>query len=260
MLPFGIGFSEIVVIGIVMLLVVGPHKLPDLAKTVGKGLRVVRRAANEMRNAINVEEVQAVRRELTRPIHDWKHDDEPEDMELGPDGVLRPVRRNGPKPTPKSSAPATTPTARAADKATDKAADKPSISLGKSAQPAGPDLAKGPQAAPAGAPEIESDDDEADPDAHAPAASVARHDPLFDRIKTEIERTAAKVEATAGHAEDEVLISRNAPVPRDPQPAPVPGDSQPAPVPGDSQPAHVPGDSKAADASAVDVDGPHKPA
>lgn len=36
---FGIGFQELIIIAIIALLIVGPKKLPDLAKTLGKGFR-----------------------------------------------------------------------------------------------------------------------------------------------------------------------------------------------------------------------------
>ncbi|MCA9541301.1 MAG: twin-arginine translocase TatA/TatE family subunit, partial [Myxococcales bacterium] len=52
MLPFGIGFSEVLIILVVLLLVVGPGKLPDIARTLGKGVRAARRAGQELRDAI----------------------------------------------------------------------------------------------------------------------------------------------------------------------------------------------------------------
>ncbi len=36
---FGIGVQELIIIAIIALLIVGPKKLPDLAKTLGKGFR-----------------------------------------------------------------------------------------------------------------------------------------------------------------------------------------------------------------------------
>lgn len=45
---FGIGWSEVLVILVVALLVIGPTKLPDIAKGLGKGLREFRRAMNSL--------------------------------------------------------------------------------------------------------------------------------------------------------------------------------------------------------------------
>ena len=45
---FGIGWQELLIIAIVALLVVGPNKLPDLAKSLGKGFREFKKATDDM--------------------------------------------------------------------------------------------------------------------------------------------------------------------------------------------------------------------
>ena len=43
---FGIGFQELLIIAVIALLIVGPKKLPDLAKTLGKGFSEFRKATD----------------------------------------------------------------------------------------------------------------------------------------------------------------------------------------------------------------------
>ena len=41
---FGIGMQELIIIAVIALIVVGPKKLPDLAKTLGKGFSEFKKA------------------------------------------------------------------------------------------------------------------------------------------------------------------------------------------------------------------------
>jgi sec-independent protein translocase protein TatB len=52
---FGIGFPELIVILIVALVVVGPAKLPELAKTLGKAFSEFRRVADDVKETIEEE-------------------------------------------------------------------------------------------------------------------------------------------------------------------------------------------------------------
>jgi TatA/E family protein of Tat protein translocase len=52
---FGLGFWEIAIILAVALLVLGPSKLPDLARGLGKGLREFRKATEDFKSTIDEE-------------------------------------------------------------------------------------------------------------------------------------------------------------------------------------------------------------
>jgi Tat protein translocase TatB subunit len=54
---FGIGFGEMLIIGVVLLIAVGPRQLPALMKTVGKTIREVRRAAEDLRRSTGIDEL-----------------------------------------------------------------------------------------------------------------------------------------------------------------------------------------------------------
>ena len=52
---FGIGTGEILIILVIALIIVGPHKLPELAKMLGKGFTEFKRAADDLKDSVNAE-------------------------------------------------------------------------------------------------------------------------------------------------------------------------------------------------------------
>ncbi len=52
---FGIGMPELLLILALALIVIGPKKLPDLARALGRGLAEFRKATDELKSTLNEE-------------------------------------------------------------------------------------------------------------------------------------------------------------------------------------------------------------
>lgn len=87
---FGIGMTELMVILVIALLVLGPKRLPEMARSLGKGLTEFRRASGDLR------------REFTAVADQARID--PADLSLDGDKAS-----NGDEPAGETGAPAKTP-------------------------------------------------------------------------------------------------------------------------------------------------------
>jgi TatA/E family protein of Tat protein translocase len=87
---FGIGMTELMVVLVVALLVLGPKRLPEIARSLGRGMAEFKRASNELRSSLtaSLEEERAPQPPAPAP----------------PDLAAREEARGGSGPAPHSEA------------------------------------------------------------------------------------------------------------------------------------------------------------
>ena len=56
---FGIGFGELLVIGALLLMAVGPRRMPVMMKSIGRAMREFRKATRELRAQVGLDELMA---------------------------------------------------------------------------------------------------------------------------------------------------------------------------------------------------------
>lgn len=116
---FGIGAQELVIICVVALLVFGPKRLPELARTLGKGMAEFRRASSDLRASLEFDQPatprpapappRVVPRPVSQPPGDPREQREPEGLpaqSIAPEPPAPAVTTAAASPPSQDSAPA----------------------------------------------------------------------------------------------------------------------------------------------------------
>ncbi len=74
---FGLGMPELIVILVVALVVIGPKKLPDIARGLGRAMREFRRATDDIKDNFNLEAMDIDPRTNIKTAHKPPHRPEP---------------------------------------------------------------------------------------------------------------------------------------------------------------------------------------
>src|SRR5512137_2658148 len=86
---FGLGFGEILIILVLALVLLGPQKLPEVAKQLGKGLRDFKKASDDLKGQFE-QELYADERKASR-------------ARIAPPTAAGPVPAAAPQPVPAAS-------------------------------------------------------------------------------------------------------------------------------------------------------------
>lgn len=125
---FGIGLPEFLLILGIALVVLGPQKLPELARALGRGIAEFRKAGQEIKDSFESDQdlqeikkslnegMEGISQSLEAPLEEpWKPESEPEpepepepeaetELELAPEGITEPA---GPEETDREEEPET---------------------------------------------------------------------------------------------------------------------------------------------------------
>jgi len=161
---FGIGMPEMLLILAIALIVIGPKKLPDLAKSLGRALREFKKATNELKETMQIDEDLSE----VKKAFDGINEDVKEAVNLKPAGKKSTVA-DGKKPADQS----TPDEPDAPDEPGESDDEQPPLEKLKSAfddfqvdaeaPPAGPDQSR------TSSPPASDDPDEAEPKVKGPA-------------------------------------------------------------------------------------------
>ena len=94
---FGIGMPELIIIFVIALIIIGPKKLPDLARALGKGMAEFRKATNEIKSNLDMgDELKGIEEELADSVSGMIHEAEVEaETEEKNDTPLEPDKEEG---------------------------------------------------------------------------------------------------------------------------------------------------------------------
>jgi TatA/E family protein of Tat protein translocase len=102
---FGISLPELLLIFVLILVVLGPEKIPEVARWIGKGLREVRKASNLMRDALMLDDDEGFEKRRALP----KKNVQPTTPSAPPPAAEAPISAPEPKAAAVRPAPAPRP-------------------------------------------------------------------------------------------------------------------------------------------------------
>lgn len=89
---FGIGLPELIIIMVIALIIIGPSKLPDLARALGKGMAEFKKATQEIKDSLDVDQdFQDIRNDLSDTVSSLNRaPEEQEPVDKAPEGGAPP--------------------------------------------------------------------------------------------------------------------------------------------------------------------------
>lgn len=81
---FDVGMQELIVILVLVLILFGPRRLPEIGRSIGKAVRELKRTTEDFREAIEQEPPEDVRKEVEKKLSEnISSEDDGENIESG---------------------------------------------------------------------------------------------------------------------------------------------------------------------------------
>lgn len=65
---FGIGMQELVIVLVLVLILFGPRRLPEIGRAIGKAVRELKRTTQDFREAVEQEPPEEIRKEVEKKL------------------------------------------------------------------------------------------------------------------------------------------------------------------------------------------------
>lgn len=65
---FGLGMQELILILVVALVIIGPKKLPDIARALGRAMREFRRATDDLKQNFDMDTIELTQRPVKKAV------------------------------------------------------------------------------------------------------------------------------------------------------------------------------------------------
>lgn len=94
---FNLGFTELLLLGAIALIFIGPKQLPDVARTVGRFLNELKRASSDFQSTLTSDFKEDINNRITEHRHghlDQQLEDETQKItphEMGPEAITAPL-------------------------------------------------------------------------------------------------------------------------------------------------------------------------
>jgi len=81
---FGVGMQELVIVLVLVLILFGPRRLPEIGRAIGKAVRELKRTTQDFREAIEQEPPEEIRKEVEKKLSEnISREEDEKDSESG---------------------------------------------------------------------------------------------------------------------------------------------------------------------------------